>query len=196
MKDHPIAAGVFLIVVASGIGTLASYGLQAGHDHERKAVKVELNKQLDDILDIARSGDYDTVIQRLEKMIEEHPSETGLYLNLGIAQRAAEKYDDADSTFAKVLEMDPNDYDALAERANIQKEKGNVDAAFDLLDKIPPRAGRIDVRLRDDPLWIDVADHPRMKDLRIKHGIETGTDTSLHMERMKKKGAPQGVVNP
>jgi hypothetical protein len=84
----------------------------------------------------------------------------------------------------------------MAERANIQKEKGNVEGAFDILEKIPERGGRIDVRLRDDPLWIDVADNPRMKALRIKHGIEAGTDTSLHMERMKKKGSPQGVVNP
>jgi hypothetical protein len=145
---------------------------------------------------MARNGDYPTVIQRLEQLIEKHPNEPGLYLNLGIAQRAAEKLDDADRTFAKVLEMDPNDYDAMAERANIQKEKGNLDAAIDILEKIPPRGGRVDVRLRDDPLWFDVGDNPRVKALRQKHGIEDGTDTSLDLQRARKKGSPQGVVNP
>jgi tetratricopeptide (TPR) repeat protein len=182
-------------VVAGLIGWLAYGGLEKGAHHERDALRSKLNAELDQVLAIAQQGDYETAIQKLQQMIVDHPRQPGLYLNLGIAQRAAGKLDDADRTFAKVLEMDPNDYDAMAERANVQKEKGNVDAALDIMEKIPEGQGRIYMRLKEDPLWID-ADNPRLNALREKHGATEGTDTSLHLERMKKKGAPQGVASP
>jgi tetratricopeptide (TPR) repeat protein len=196
MKEHPIAAGTFLIVVAGGIGLFARAGIQSGAHHEKEAVRAKLNQELDEVLNIARQEDYETAIQRLEKMIDDHPDMPGLYLNLGIAQRAANKLDDADRTFARVLELDPSDYDAMAERANIQKEKGNLEAALDILEKIPEGEGRLYLRLKEDPLWIEVAENPRMKALKEKHGAVEGTDTSLHIERMRKKNAPQGVAIP
>jgi tetratricopeptide (TPR) repeat protein len=196
MKDHPIAAGTWLLLIVGGIGFLGFTGLQSGAEHEKNAEKSGLNQELEAIIDAGRRGEYDVAIQGLEGMIAKYPNEPSLYLNLGIAQRAAERLDDADRTFAKVLELDPNDYDAMAERANILREKGNLEGALELMDKIPPGKGRVNMRLRDDPLWLEVAEEPRVKALRQKHGIEEGDDTSLHMQRMKEKGAAQGVAVP
>ncbi len=196
IKEHPIAAGAWLVLVVGGIGALATLGLQSSADNEKKTERGELNKELDEIIAAGRNGDYDVAIERLEEMIGKHPDEPSLYLNLGIAQRAAGKLDDADRTFAKVLEIDPNDFDAMAERANILRERGDLEAAIDLMEKIPPNEGRLNMRLREDPLWIEVATNPRVKALREKHGVTDETDTSLRMQRLKQKGAPQGVSVP
>jgi tetratricopeptide (TPR) repeat protein len=196
MKDHPIAAGAWLLLVVGGIGFLATSGLKSGAEHERDAAKSELNKELEEIIEAGRRGEYDVAIKGLEAMIVKYPKEPSIYLNLGIAQRAADKLDDADKTFAKVLELDPSDYDAIAERANILREKGDLEGAVAMMDKIPAGAGRVNMRLRDDPLWLEVAEDPKVKALRQKHGVEEGTDTSLQMLRNKEKGAAQGVAVP
>jgi tetratricopeptide (TPR) repeat protein len=202
MKDHPIAAALWLILVGGLIGLGAVKGTEASAHHreaEKTQVVAKERKSMSDELEKAiapgKRGDVEEAITALEALAVKYPGEPAIRLNLGVAYRAAEKLDDADRSFAKVLELDPNDYDALAERATIQLERGDAEAAIAAVERIPANEGRMRERLMDDPFWVALMEDPRVKSLRIKHAAEK-YDTSLNVERQKRKGAPQGVMIP
>lgn len=195
MKEHPIAAGVWLILVVGGLGFLAKNGMEKSAEHREKEEKQQINEELSKIIALGQGGKMKQAIEGLKELVVKHPEEPGLYLNLGVAHRAAGHLEEAEAAFEKTLELDPKDYDAMAERASILLEREKKEEAITLMEKIPQNEGRLRQRLRDDPAWARLAKEPRVKALREKHGVE-GYDTSLHMQRMKQKGAPQGVMIP
>lgn len=195
MKEHPIAAGVWLILVVGGLGFAAKAGMEASVEHRKHEEKEQINAELSKIIEMGQRGKMDQAIEALKGLVAKHPDKAGLHLNLGVAYRAAGNLEKASAAFAKTLELDSKDYDAMAEQASILLEQKKPDEAISLIEKIPTNEGRLRQRLRDDPLWAGLAKDPRVQALRNKHGVE-GYDTSLQMQHMKKKGAPQGVMIP
>jgi tetratricopeptide (TPR) repeat protein len=163
--DHPIAGFAWLLVAFGLIGLAGKAGIE-------KSAKSEINQEIRKAVDLGRNGDYQLAEEKLRSVLRRHPSDPDALFNLGVALLAQERDDDADTVFAQVLEVTPDDYDALAERAGIQKRKGRVDEAFALLDKIPVGRGNLKERLAQDPLWKDVAADHRMIGLKKKHALD------------------------
>lgn len=183
MKQHPVAAGLWLAICLTGIAFIAVKG-QTRRDAEDAGTqaplpeRVVLREKLYSAIALSERGEHARALVVLEDLVEQHPRTTSLWLNLGIAQRAAGRLTEAARTFEKVLELDPEDYDAVAEKATVLKQEGRVDAAIAELERIPVRRGRIGERLAADPLWQDIAEDPRMRALRDKHGLVDRLETS------------------
>ena len=117
-----------------------------------------------------------------------------MWLNLGICYRSLDKLDAADRAFARVLQLDPEDWDAVAERATIRITRGDRDQAFEMLASIPANRGQVQERLRSDPLWRKHRKDPRMPPLMKKHGVvvpgETGVSTAKNVIRVPSRAPP------
>lgn len=57
------------------------------------------------------------------------------YTNAGVCLRAAKRYDDASTTFARALEIRPNSAEAAYQAADLDMERGKLAEARDLVDK-------------------------------------------------------------
>lgn len=172
--DHPIAGYTFLLLVAVGLafGSKAAIQHSAEAHEAQKAAAIEAEKQrVKDAVAVGQAGDYARAEQLLEALSHERPDDADILFNLGISKAAQEKDDDADKLFARVLELDPKDFDAVAERAGIKRRKNLLDETFILLDKIPVGEGHLKERLMRDPLWADLMNEPRMIELAKKHGV-------------------------
>ncbi|HEV2859752.1 MAG TPA: tetratricopeptide repeat protein [Pyrinomonadaceae bacterium] len=72
---------------------------------------------------------------RLEEALRELPTSPRLWLALGIAQLAAGKNDDAQSSFARTLELDPRSVPALAYLGTAHAERGSYAEAVRLYER-------------------------------------------------------------
>lgn len=162
-QDHPIAGLIFLLLAASAI----ILGAKAGIEGSRKS---EVNARIREAVELGRSGEFEEAEARLRAILRRHPDDTDALFNLGVALLARDEDDEADRAFARVLEIVPEDYDALAERAAIQKRRGNVDRAIAILETIPAGKANLKERLARDPLWEDLHEDARMRKLMEKHG--------------------------
>jgi tetratricopeptide (TPR) repeat protein len=175
-QDHPIAGTVFLVVAASTIGLLAHAGM-------RHSADLELAQEIDRAEKEARSGNTAKAEQLLREVVRRSPDKAVAEFDLGLAQLELHEDDEADKSFARVLELDPNDYEAMACRALIFKHKGKVDEALTTLEKIPVGKGRVVDLLENDLSWEDLDGNARMNALRKKHNLPPRqsheNDTSL-----------------
>ena len=124
-----------------------------------------------DAIMLGRQGDLGGAEHALATLAEKYPDHGAIWYNLGIARMGLENTDGAIEAFDKAVEVDPEDWDAVAELATLALEKGEASVGFDKLETIPPGQGRMQARLLRDPRWKDHAEAPRMKALRTKHGI-------------------------
>lgn len=114
-------------------------------------------------------------------MLVAQPTNVDALFNLGIALVAQDKNDEADATFAKLLSVKPEDWDAVAERAGLAMRRATktssvadpkeVDVALGMLGSIPVGKGNIAERLVRDPLWADLIGDERLIKLFDKHGV-------------------------
>lgn len=178
--DHPVAGFLFLAFAFGLIGVGSKAGMDASREAQRRVAKEQVNKAIRAAVELGQRGEFEQAEEALRKIVKEHPSDPDALFNLGIAQLAVEKDDEADRTFELVLGVSPSDWDAVAERAGIKKRKGDVEGGLALLEKVPPGMGHLPERLAQDPLWADLGDNPRLRELRKRHGVAEGpTDTTL-----------------
>lgn len=177
-SDHPIAGFAFLAVAFGTIAWGAEYGISTSKRALAEGAKKEVNAEVRKAVDVGRGGDFEQAQKMLEEIVAKHPNDPDALFNLGISQTATERDDEADKTFQRVLELAPEDWDAVAERASIKKRKGQVDEALAMLEKIPAGKGHLHERLTQDPLWADISDG-RMEELKKRHGIDGKLDTTV-----------------
>ncbi len=130
-------------------------------------------------IQLHRQLDFEGAERLLRRTSERYPRVPAVWLNLGICLRSLNKLDEADRAFARVLQLNDEDWDAVAERATIRVLRGDADEAFALLQQVPANKGQVYERLRSDPDWKKYRDDPRMTPLRAKHGVVADRDTSL-----------------
>ena len=131
-------------------------------------------------IQLHRQLDFEGAERLLRATAERYPRVAAVWLNLGICLRSLNKLDEADRAFARVLQLNDEDWDAIAERATIRFLRGDVEQAFALLQGVPANKGQVYERLRSDPDWKKYRDDPRMIPLLAKHGVVADRDTSLH----------------
>jgi tetratricopeptide (TPR) repeat protein len=163
-EDHPIAGGVFLLVVAAAIG----FGGKAGIEH---SAHTALEHELEEAAKAEEAGQPATAAAILREVLRKSPESTSVMFNLGLTSLELDQDDAADEMFSKVLERKPDDYEAMACRALIMKRKGKVDEALTLLQKIPVGQGRLQEMLQTESAWQDLDGDPRMAELKKKHGL-------------------------
>lgn len=173
VKDHRIAGYGFLILMVGLIG----WGSSQAIARSKNALNRE---QIRAAVERGKRGEFDPAEELLREVLRRMPDHPDALLNLGIVQAALEQDDEADRTFSRLLELYPDDYDAIAERAGILKRRGKVEEAFAMLEKIPLHEGHVKERLETDPLWADLRGDERLLALLQKHGgsVEP-TETTL-----------------
>jgi Tfp pilus assembly protein PilF len=163
-QDHPVAGIIWLVAVGLAIGS----GAKAGIEHSRRA---KIRSDIREAVQTGERGNYAKAEGMLRDVVREHPGEPDALFNLGVAELGLERIDEADETFGKVLELNPSDWDAVAERATIAQRRGKTEQALSLLDRIPPGEGHIRDRLEGEVAWGDLDGDARMNKLRAKHGL-------------------------
>lgn len=198
MATNSIAGWIWLGLALGGIGYAASQGIRAGVDKkveiekERNAALVaRLNERMGDAIVDARSGDIASALAKLERLAEEYPDRAALWLNIGIAHRASGNVDKSMAALDRALELAPNDWDIVAEKATVLIEAKKPELGVQVASKIPPRLGRMPDRLRADPTWVDLEESEGSKALREKHGVaarlgDTGIRSIEEMDRQIK----------
>jgi Flp pilus assembly protein TadD len=121
-------------------------------------------------IDRGRAGDVEGAAAALAELAEKHPDRADVHFNHGVALEALERWAEADAAFLRVLKLEPEDYEAIAERATIALSRGEVEAAAKLLESVPIGRGRLRERLSRHPTWIEHANHPDVARLRERHG--------------------------
>ena len=210
MKTHYLWAGSFLAVSVGLItygavqGVKASqHALSKGEDRhagpprgeisgthaeqESGNVPVQqregLRAQMQAAIRLGQAGQLDQAVHALEDLAKKHPRQEALWLNLGIARGGVGDLDGAEKAFETVLALEPNDYDAVAELANIALEKGNLDEAIELAQRVPAGEGRMYERFKSDVRWRRHEGDSRVVALRARHGLSAPPNTSERVQR-------------
>lgn len=191
MKDNYLLSGLWLAATVGGIiylGYNGTISAQAEAEAHREAM---VREEMVRAIDAGHAGRFADAARMLEALQAEHPDSTSVMLNLGLAYRGLELYDQADAQFQKVLAANPKDWDAVAEHATILKIKGQEQEAFEQLEKVPPGEGQVLVRLTGDPDWAEAGDAERLTRLRTQHGGGARPDTAVRrlqeMDRRRKE---------
>lgn len=173
-SKHPLAGGIFLVGAIGLIGFGAYSGIHSagGHGTSAEAARaLDVNAQVVEAIQLGQSGDVDGAAVRLRAIVSQHPENLDAIYNLGVALIGTGDGVEAERMFRRVLELAPDDGDALAELAGLKKDANDLDAAFALLEQIKVGDEKIRLRLLEDPLWQEVESDPRMKALLEKHNI-------------------------
>jgi tetratricopeptide (TPR) repeat protein len=141
--DHPLAGYLFLLIVAALLFGVARAGIESSR-------RAQMKTEMREAVEAGTRGDYGEAESKLRALVREHPDEVDALFNLGLAELALEHDQDADALFAKVLALNPKDYDAMVERAAIQKHRGHAAAALEILDAIPAGQGHLRERLLNE----------------------------------------------
>ena len=197
MSNEAMSKGIVVAALLGALGLVVGLAVVAQNADQAAETKVagdvaeedkrEIRQTIRKAIMAHRQLDFETAEKLLVKLSERYPHVAAVWLNLGICYRSLDKLDAADRAFARVLEIDAQDWDAIAERATIRVQKGQVDKAFEMVAQVPAYKGQMQERLRADEIWIGVRDDERMKPLMLKHGVVTDGDTSVvHTKRILK----------
>jgi Flp pilus assembly protein TadD len=176
-RSHPFASYGFLLLAAFAILSLAQLGIEhaatvADHHEAHRADVSQVSHDIMSAVRLGQTGNYLGAAQLLARIVQEHPNNVDAIFNLGVALSAAERYDDAEAAFMRIEELDPKDFNAVAEHAGVKKAQGDERAALSLLESIPAGEGNMKARLAEDPRWDSLKENPRMQALRKKHGVD------------------------
>ena len=164
-----------------------------------KARKLEIRNVIRTAINAHRQLDFESAERILVEASEKYPRVPAVWLNLGICYRSLDKLDAAERAFARVLELNNEDWDAVAEQATVRLVRGKVDEAFEMLASIPANKGQVPQRLRSDPDWTKHGTHQRMRALLEKHGVVALRDTSVQRAQeilRRKKGVSTSSTAP
>ncbi|HJL40233.1 MAG TPA: tetratricopeptide repeat protein [Myxococcales bacterium LLY-WYZ-16_1] len=155
-----------------GPGRKAAGALSEGEARE------QLKRQIRAGISFGQRGKLDEAEEVFAELAESHPDEAAVWYNLGVARSGLEDYDAAETAFERTRELEPDNWDVVAELATIRQLRGNTSGALDLLERIPVGEGRLSFRLREDPVWAS-GEGARFEALKEKHG---GLETSVRAE--------------
>ena len=187
MKNNYLLSGLWLVATLGGIGYLGVTRTIASKADAQAAEQAKVKQEMHMAVQAGNAGRFAEAARMLEALQKRHPRSTTIALNLGIAYSALEHYDRAEEQFDKVLSLDPEDWDAVAEQATLKVVQGDEKAGMDLLDKIPKGQGRLDRRLMADPVWIGAKDKERLAKLREKHGAGAGDTAERRLREMERR---------
>lgn len=207
MNREAMTKGLMVVVLLGALGVTVKLAVDAQRAEQAKearvaegpdeAVKREVRGILRRAIHAHRQLDYETAEKLLRDASERYPDIAAVWLNLGICYRSLDKLDAADRAFARVLEINAQDWDAIAERATVRLMRGQTDEAFTMLSSIPANKGQVNERLRSDPDWRKARGDARMPALLEKHGVVADGDTGLRQaqqvleQRKAQQRAPQ-----
>lgn len=171
--EHPVAGTIFLMVMAGALG----FGAYSGIKGSRAAA---IRHEINEAVDLARAEKYGRAEELLRGVLRRDPQNSVALFNLALVQYGMEcpagtekcYPDRANETFARLLDLRPDDYDAMMYRARILKQKSQVDEALSMLERIPAGKGHVAQMLEQDAVWEDLDGAERMNNLRKKHGLE------------------------
>ncbi|MBX2811185.1 MAG: tetratricopeptide repeat protein [Myxococcales bacterium] len=190
MSRNYLWAGGFLAVTLALIiqGAVSGVGASLSRSHqqakaEQIADREALKSAVADGIVLGEQGDFQGAMNVFEQLAVKYPQHAAVWLNLGIARGAMGNIIGAEAAFQWVLRMSPQDYDALAELANIALQRGDIGRAVALAKDIPMGEGRLRERLASDERWLRYQHDHRVVELRRQYGLPV-VDTS---ERARKE---------
>jgi tetratricopeptide (TPR) repeat protein len=74
---------------------------------------------------------HEKAAQVLEELLQQAPGDSRLLFRLGEAYVGCKRYPDAEATFKRLLQVDPNDQDSHVQLGRVHLLRGNPDGAFD-----------------------------------------------------------------
>jgi len=161
--EHPIAGIAFLLVVATGIFFLAKSGIESSREeHKRETIRTAMH--------IAEAGDLPRASEMLQALAKQNPGSASALFFWASVEAEAEHYDLADQLYVRTLEIEPDDWEAMAERGWIALKRGDVDAALEMMMKIPGGKGHLEERMQDAE-WMALRSDSRLQPLLDKHHI-------------------------
>lgn len=197
MSDNYVLSGLWLVATIGGIGYGGYVATQASKEAQKVQIQEDVKEKMIEAIRAANRGRFAEAARMLEGLQKQHPTSNSIALNLGIAYSALEMYDDADAQFRAVLERNPKDYDAIAERAVMKALQGDEPAGLELLETIPVGEGQLDKRLVADPVWLQAEDQARVKALKDKHGVpEYGDTAAKRLREMERRRREFEAANP
>ena len=188
MKSESIMKTLMVVMLVAALGVTIKLAMDAqsaenarNADSElspKEARRREIQGIIRQAINAHRQLDYETAEKLLVRASEQYPRVAAVWLNLGICYRSLNKLDAAERAFARVLELNADDWDAIAERATIRLMRGELDEAVAMLSKVPANKGQVYERLRADPLWTAHKDDARLQPLLEKHRVVSSGETS------------------
>ena len=164
-------AGISFVALAFLVLFAGVYFATQGTLNNATAEKKRVNIEIKNAVSYGQGGDYERALVLLKDIVAKHPENVDALYNYGIALRGVRHLTEADKVFQRLLEKNPSDYEAWAERANLAVLQNDLETAFDYLEKIPRGEGQLILRLRTDPQWKELEKHPRMNKIRSLQGL-------------------------
>lgn len=196
MSDNYVLSGLWLAATFGGLGYFGYTSTVHRHAEHVAHAETELKADMMSAIRAANGGRYAEAARAFERLQAKRPQSTTIALNLGIAYSALEMYPQAEQQFAKVLAANPEDWDAVAERAVLRAVQGDESGGLELLESIPKGKGQLDKRLVADPVWLKAKDQMRLEKLRDKHDVPDFGDTSAkRLREMERRRAEFEAAN-
>ncbi len=98
--------------------------------------KKKISPEAQAIISAADAGYFATTVKLVEQFLVDHPESQRAWIDLGLALAELGRYDQAESAFQKVVELDDGGSpEVLGEIGNLYRSKGDFDAAMSWYQK-------------------------------------------------------------
>lgn len=198
MKDNYLLSGLWIAATVGGLLYGAVHATRAARAEAVAMETARMREEMKHAVQVGQADRFADAARLLEALQARYPQDTAVTLNLGLTYKALRQLDDADAQFQRVLALDPEDWDAVAERASVFKLKGDEAKAFELMASVPAGKGRMRERLMGDPDWAEAEDMDRLEKLRQTHGMGQRGDTAVRrlMEMEKRRREFEAANKP
>ena len=98
--------------------------------------KKKISPEAQAIISAADAGYFATTVKLVQRFLNDHPESQRGWLDLGLALAELGRYDEAESAFKKVIELDDGvSPEVLGEIGNLYRSKGDFDSAISWYQK-------------------------------------------------------------
>ncbi len=185
--SHPIPAAAWLALTIGGGGFLMFNQLkQEVHDTKGKH-QAAVEEALKETAFAGQRGEVELAKQLAKAATEKYGNHAAVWVNLGVAHRAAGEVEPAIAAVKKAIALQPDDWGAIAEHATLLKVSGKEDLAMTEMERIPAGRGQVRERLVADPAWRTGTNQDRLNKLKVKHQALLGDTGLRRIEEMEKR---------
>ncbi len=109
--------------------------LEKGVSRKEAEVIVKIQAAFKEAIDLTNARKFDEAIAAYQAILAQSPNLPAVHMNLGFAYMQKKDYAAAEAEYAKVLDLEPDNNDAMLALAGIYSTQGQKDKAKEMLDK-------------------------------------------------------------